>query len=136
MGTDRRADAREFAGASVRSAALVVRGLRDLARDSNWLIKKFFRGALRGWRFRIRGLCARFRRSRGSAQRLVLFDIEMHVPTLALSVPGESAERVDNSVAAFAWSPGARYLVAAWRAWSSPATYFRSAGEDVAGYFR
>jgi len=29
---------------SLRSSALVVRGLRDLARDSNWLIKKVFAG--------------------------------------------------------------------------------------------
>ena len=29
---------------AVRSAALVARGLRDLARDSNWLIKKVFEG--------------------------------------------------------------------------------------------
>ena len=29
-------------GLAVRSAALVVRGLRDMARDSNWLIKKVF----------------------------------------------------------------------------------------------
>ena len=31
-------------GLAVRSAALVVRGLRDMARDSNWLIKKVFPG--------------------------------------------------------------------------------------------
>jgi len=29
---------------ALRSAALVSRGLRDLARDSNWLIKKVFSG--------------------------------------------------------------------------------------------
>ena len=32
-------------GLAVRSAALVVRGLRDMARDSNWLIKKVFPGS-------------------------------------------------------------------------------------------
>ncbi len=31
-------------GLALRSAALVVRGLRDMARDSNWLIKKVFPG--------------------------------------------------------------------------------------------
>ena len=31
-------------GLMVRSAGLVRRGLRDLARDSNWLIKKVFAG--------------------------------------------------------------------------------------------
>jgi len=29
---------------AVRSAALVTRGLRDLARDSNWIVKKVFTG--------------------------------------------------------------------------------------------
>ena len=37
--------ARTVSGAlAVRSSALVARGLRDLARESNWLIKKVFTG--------------------------------------------------------------------------------------------
>jgi len=34
-------------GIAVRSATLVRRGLRDLARDSNWLVKKIFAGRSR-----------------------------------------------------------------------------------------
>ena len=41
----RNADCANRTGAlAVRSSALVARGLRDLARDSNWLIKKVFTG--------------------------------------------------------------------------------------------
>src|SRR5271155_5484395 len=34
-------------GLAVRSSTLVARGLRDLSRDSNWLIKKVFTGTAR-----------------------------------------------------------------------------------------
>jgi hypothetical protein len=125
VGTDATALARANSqGLMVRSAGLVRRGLRDLARDSNWLIKKIFAGRSASVAISDTGIvCAIPAVAQGSAQRLVLFDIEMNVPMMALSVPGESGERVDNSVAAFAWSPGARYLVAARRAWEQPALH-------------
>ena len=125
VGTDATALARANSqGLTVRSAGLVRRGLRDLARDSNWLIKKIFAGRSASVAISDTGIvCAIPAVAQGSAQRLVLFDMEMNVPMMALSVPGESAERVDHSVAAFAWSPGARYLVAARRAWEQAALH-------------
>src|SRR5229473_2496821 len=75
---------------AVRSSALVVRGLRDLARDSNWLIKKVFTG---------------------------------RSPHLAISP------------AAFAWSPTARYLVAAWGAWQPQLHCFDLHGKMLLGTF-
>jgi hypothetical protein len=110
-------------GLTVRSAGLVRRGLRDLARDSNWLIKKVFAGRSASAAISDTGIVCAMPVAQGSAQRLVLFDIEMNVPMMALSVPDESAERVENSAAAFAWSPGARYLVAARRAWKHAALH-------------
>jgi hypothetical protein len=109
-------------GLTVRSAGLVRRGLRDLARDSNWLIKKVFAGRSASAAISDTGIVCAIPAGQGSAQRLVLFDIEMNVPMMALSVPDESADREDNS-AALAWSPGARYLVAARRAWKQAALH-------------
>ena len=124
VGTDATALARADAqGLTVRSAGLVRRGLRDLARDSNWLIKKVFAGRSASAAISDTGIVCAIPAGQGSAQRLVLFDIEMNVPMMALSVPDESADREDNSAAALAWSPGARYLVAARRAWKQAALH-------------
>jgi WD40 repeat protein len=111
-------------GLMVRSAGLVRRGLRDLARDSNWLIKKVFAG--RSARVAISDtgqVCAIPSAGQGAARRLVLYDIEMNVPTLALSVPDETVTTADALRTAFSWSPGSRYLVAAWEGWSQPALH-------------
>jgi len=125
---------------SVRSSALVVRGLRDLARDSNWLIKKVFAG--RSAHLAISpagGLCAispQGHHGAGSAkQRVVLYDIELSVPTLALSVPGEAAAAEAELPAAFAWSPTARYLVGAWGAWPAQMQFFDLHGKMLLGGF-
>ena len=58
-------------GLALRSAALVVRGLRDLARDSNWLVKKVFPGHTLAPRHFVDGRRRRdfAQRSRGSATR-------------------------------------------------------------------
>jgi len=105
-------------GLTVRSAALIRRGLRDLARDSNWLIKKVFAGRSTSVAISDSGsVCAIPSSAQGSQQRLVLFDIEMNVPIFALSVPDETSATADNLRASLAWSRGSRYLVAAWDGW-------------------
>ena len=56
---------------------------------------------------------------------MALYDIELSVPTMTLSVPaGKRVDRADgapdahaNSLAIFSWSPEARYLVGAWSGW-------------------
>jgi WD40 repeat protein len=125
---------------SLRSSALVVRGLRDLARDSNWLIKKVFAGRSPQLAISPTGqLCAISPASQHSAsqrrQRVVLYDIEMSVPTMALSVPGESAAVAPDMPASFAWSPTARYLVAAWAAWQPQLHIFDLHGKMLLGAF-
>jgi WD40 repeat protein len=107
---------------AVRSSALVARGLRDLARNSNWLIKKVFAGRSPHLAISPTGQLTAIspqvqHAARPGQQRAVLYDIELSMPTLALSVPGESPAPAADSPAAFAWSPTARYLVAAWSAW-------------------
>ncbi len=103
---------------AVRSAALVSRGLRDLARDSNWLIKKVFAGRSSHLVISPAGeVCALSPLVRQGAERIALYDIERGVPTLALVVPGEPDMCPPGLPAAFAWSPTARHLVAAWGGW-------------------
>src|SRR5450631_537872 len=111
-------------GLTLRSAGLVRRGLRDLARDSNWLIKKVFAGRSKQVAISDMGnVCAIPSSAPGTAQRLILFDIEMNVPMLALSVPDELSIAAENLPATFAWSPGSRYLVAASELWRQRALH-------------
>jgi WD40 repeat protein len=127
-------------GLAVRSAALVVRGLRDLTRDSNWLIKKVFTGHSMYMSVSPSGqVCAISPQVRYGSQRVVLYDIELSVPVMALSVPGETGgapgEPASESAAAFAWSPTARYLAAAWGAWQSQLHLFDLHGKMLLGRF-
>lgn len=103
---------------AVRSAALVTRGLRDLARDSNWLIKKVFSGRSSHLAISASGeLCTLSPLIRHGTERVALYDIERGEPTLALVVPGQPDENALGLRAAFAWSPTAQHLVAAWGGW-------------------
>jgi WD40 repeat protein len=110
-------------GLALRSAALVVRGLRDMARDSNWLIKKVFPGSTPHLAISATGAVSLISPpDHSGSQRVVLYDIERTGPTLALAVPQEAAgpgagAAAEDFSAAFAWSPSARHLVAAWGAW-------------------
>jgi WD40 repeat protein len=111
-------------GLTVRSAGLVRRGLRDLARDSNWLIKKVFAGRSAQVAISDKGnVCAIQNSTVGAPPRLILFDIEMNVPMMALSVPSELPKVAENLPTAFAWSPGSRYLVAASELWRERALH-------------
>ncbi len=123
-------------GLAVRSAALVVRGLRDLARDSNWLIRKVFTGRSAHLAISPTGqVCAISPESRQGARRVVLYDIELSMPMLALSVPNESAAEARDLPASFAWSPTARYLIAAWGAWPPELHSFDLHGKMFLGTF-
>jgi WD40 repeat protein len=127
-------------GLAVRSAALVMRGLRDLTRDSNWLIKKVFTGHSSHVAISPAGqVCALSPQVRYGSQRIVLYNIEMSVPMMALSVPGELGafppDSTEEAGAAFAWSPTARYLVAAWGAWQPQLHLFDVHGKMLLGGF-
>ena len=119
---------------AVRSTALVARGLRDLARDSNWLIKKVFTGRSPHLAVSAAGqVCAVSPPIRHTAQRVVLYDIELSVPTMALTVPNQLPVSSTDLPASFAWSPTSRYLAAAWGAWQSALHFFDLHGKLFLG---
>ena len=129
-------------GLAVRSAALVVRGLRDMARDSNWLIKKVFPGSTPRLAISATGAVSLIAPpDHGGSQRVVLYDIERPGPTLALAVPQEAAgpaagaAPAQDFAATFAWSPSARHLVAAWDAWQPALHIFDLQGKLLLGTF-
>jgi hypothetical protein len=121
---------------AVRSAAIVARGLRDLARDSNWLVEKVFTGRSSHLTISPAGqVCALSPLVRQGTERVALYDIELGVPCLALAVPGEPGICSPGMPAAFAWSPTARYLVAAWGAWRPELHVFDLHGKALLGTF-
>jgi len=121
---------------AVRSAALVTRGLRDLARDSNWLIKKVFAGSSSRLVVSPAGeVCALSPLVRHGSEHIALYDVERGVPTLALVVPGEPEVCPLGLPAAFAWSPTARHLVAAWGGWLPELHVFDLRGKIFLGGF-
>jgi hypothetical protein len=103
---------------AVRSAALVARGLRDLSRESNWLVKKVFSGCSAHLAVSPAGqICAVSPLVRQGAESVALYDVELGMVLLALSVPGAGGNALVGQPAAFAWSPTGRHLVAAWGGW-------------------
>jgi WD40 repeat protein len=107
-------------GLAVRSAALVARGLRDLARHANWLTTKLFAGQSPNAAVSCRGqVCAVAPQVKGEPQRLVVYDIDRGAAALALAVPNEAVAFGSQLAkrAAFSWSPSAQFLVAAWGLW-------------------
>ncbi len=76
-----------------------------------------------------------FSAGRHSAQRVVLYDIELCVPNLALSVPNELLVAATDLPAVFAWSPTGRHLVAAWGAWNPALHIFDLHGKALLGTF-
>src|SRR5580692_5646111 len=129
-------------GLALRSAALVMRGLRDMARDSNWLIKKVFPGYTPRLAISATGALSLIAPpDHGGSQRVVLYDIERPGPTLALAVPQEAAgpaagaAPAQDFAAAFAWSSSARHLVAAWDAWQPALHIFDLQGKLLLGTF-
>jgi WD40 repeat protein len=100
---------------TLRSAALVARGLRDLARDSNWLTKKLFAGPSQGLSISPTGqICVASASTAGGTQNIAIYNIEeSSTSPIQISSAGESAHGSVDSSAVFAWSPTSRYLVAA-----------------------
>jgi hypothetical protein len=128
----------ESTGLTVRSAALVLRGLRDLARDSNWLVKKVFAGHSKRVAISDTGLvCAIPNAGSGAAQRLVVYDMESNAAALTLTMPDEAAASAAVGLkAALAWSAGSRFLVAAWDGWRISALHiFDLHAKALAGTF-
>jgi len=119
----------------LRSAALVARGLADLARDSNWLIKKVFAGETPHLAVSSAGqVCATSPRAPDDTE-IVLYDIELGRPPVALSVPGQRVRARSGLPAAFAWSSTASDLVVAWPGWGNGLYAFDLRGKSPVGRF-
>src|SRR5215469_13584957 len=116
-----------------RSSALVARGLRDLARDSNWLIKKVFTGHSQQLAISTVGkVCAISQYVHHGTAQVGLYDIELSTPTMALVVPGGTSGLAD-SPAAFSWSPDARFLIGSWNGWPAGLHVFDLQGKLYLG---
>ena len=112
---------------AVRSAALVARGLRDLARNSNWLTTKIFSGRSPQASISSSGqVCAVAPQVKGEAHRVVLYDIERGASALALAVPNEAMSFGSRLAAnaAFGWSPSGQFLVGVWGLWEPVLHFF------------
>lgn len=103
---------------AVRSAALVARGLRDLSRESNWLVKKVFSGHSEHLAVSPAGqVCAVSPLVRQGAESVVLYDVVLGMAAMALLVPSAHGNAPFGQRAAFASSATGRHLVAAWGGW-------------------
>ncbi|HKQ87105.1 MAG TPA: WD40 repeat domain-containing protein [Candidatus Acidoferrales bacterium] len=124
-------------GLAVRSAALIRRGLRDLARDSNWLIRKVFQGPVTQAAVSPDGqVCTLSPQVRHGAHSLTLFDVERCVPTLTLSLTAEADELDDaDAPARFAWSPDGQHLLRARGSRASELQLFDLRAKMLAGAF-
>lgn len=125
---------------TVRSAALALRGLRDLARESNWLVKKVFGGRAGLLQTSSGGQVAAITPGVWhGTQRAAVYDIEEGTTPMELkaSTAGQfPADRNGSEMrAAFAWSPSGASLVAAWSEWGAQLQYFNSRGKAWAGAF-
>jgi len=119
-----------------RSAALVARGLLDLARDSNWLIKKVFTGHTRELALSSTGqVCAVLPLVPNDTERVALYDIELGSSVAVLSVPGETATSRPALPTAFAWSSTASDLVLACHGWGKRLYVFDLHRKSCVGCF-
>jgi dipeptidyl aminopeptidase/acylaminoacyl peptidase len=114
---------------TVRSAALALRGLRDLARESNWLVKKIFPGPGKGLRISSAGQVATVSpgpNHRGLRARV--YDIEEGLGPTELKAEGArhfpAEETSEEPRAAFAWSPSGAALLMSWNQWGHQLHYF------------
>lgn len=121
---------------AVRSSAIVARGLRDLARDSNWLIKKIFPAHSSHLAISASGqVCGIASGAPSGTERVCLFDIELRVPNSTLVIPQDPPVCPPGLAAAFAYSPTARHIVAAWGAWPPELQVFDLQAKAFLGSF-
>ena len=121
---------------AIRSAALVTRGLKDLARESNWTRKPAFVGKASKVAMSSNGLvCAISAESRNTPPRVVVYDLYNSYGQLALAVPGETPAMAKHLPASFAWSRTGRYLAGGWAAWQPAIHVFDLEAKEFNGTF-
>ena len=121
---------------AMRSAALVARGLRDLARDSNWLVHKVFTEHAPHIAIspgsRVTGISPQ---SNGAPERLKLYDMERSAPVTELAPPGRAPIGTPEMRVAFVCSSTGRYLVAACNRWQPELHAFDIEAKTFLGAF-
>ena len=111
---------------AVRSAALVARGLRDLTRNSNWLVKKAFFERVAHPSISPTGqVCTLLPTAGPDAQPIGVYDLDKSDGArLTLLPKGNPGAGSFDARAVFAWSPTSQYLVAAGGAWQPVLHFF------------
>lgn len=127
-------------GLTVRSAALALRGLRDLARESNWLVKKVFGGRATSLKTSPTGQVVAITPGVWhGTKRTAVYDIEEGSAPMEMKANGPGHPPAEGngseSHAAFAWSPSGASLAGAWEEWGARLQYFGSRGKKWAGAF-
>ncbi len=126
---------------TLRSAALVARGLRDLARGSNWLTKKVFAGSSQGLSISPTGqVCvasaADAGGSAGGTPGIAIYNLEGLSESPTATSPTEASAQVSSdSATLFAWSPTSRYLVSSSRALQPELGLFDLSGKTAPSRF-
>jgi len=101
-----------------RTAAIVSRGLRDLARDSNWLVRKVFAGKSDRIAVSPDGqVCGFFGSGAQTTEHLWICYAESTASQAVLTIPREPTLPAAGLPARFSFSPTARRLVVAWEGW-------------------
>jgi len=119
---------------TVRSASLALRGLHDLARESNWMVKRIFAGRAAGLRISPAGRVATIAPGPPhSGFRSAVYNVEEATTPIELRAgleadfPADAMEGEPRAV--FVWSPSGTCLVAAWNAWGQELQYFDLRGK-------
>jgi WD40 repeat protein len=121
---------------ALRSATLVARGLRDLARESNWLRVQAFRGkASKVAVSSVGTACAISAESRGTSPRVTVYDVHNSYAQMALAVPEETPALAKYLPATFAWSPTGKFLAGTWAAWQPSIHLFDLGDKEFVGSF-
>ena len=122
---------------ATRSVALVERGLRDLTRKSNWRAHRALPGIASHFAISATGkLCVLLPSAGSSTQRFRVYDMEKPGSSALTFFPAANPQpNSSNASAAFAWSPAARYLVAASPAWQPEMQIFDLQTNVVLGGF-
>jgi WD40 repeat protein len=103
---------------AVRSAAIVARGLRDVARDSHWLSKKVFSGRATSLAVSPAGqVCAVSAGPDHGSSRVFVHELELKVAPFELPVRDARTGGATRPAAAFGFSPDGRHLIATHTSW-------------------
>jgi len=99
---------------AARTAALVRRGIRDIAREPNWIEKRVFSGQHACTAVSASGKIAVFLGgAAGVGLRLAIFDLDSQIPSEPLSASNALGVKTVDPASVLVWSPSGRVLLAA-----------------------